>query len=203
MTATNLYELQQGLWDLVTMVQAEDETDEEIAGWHAEAMALLEGEFDEKIDSCTAMVRHLEAEAEFIKGEAKRMAQRAKFYANRAERLKLYMCSAILDRPKVKCKNKTKRQLVRDGEGAPSVKTVNVDHDHEVIKTKRFTVRIQQSQLSIDTALVKIYDAEEPFVHYEPVIESAKALAAIRENGEIPPGFEDAVKEGKWSLRIR
>lgn len=99
-----LYELTSQYEDLVKV--AADCGDPAEAQMFADTIEGLQGEISEKVESCAAVVKTLEAEGDAIREEEKRLAARRQSLGNASDRLKLYMLDSMkaASLPKIKGK---------------------------------------------------------------------------------------------------
>jgi hypothetical protein len=91
-----LYEIDSKISDLLEMIYEDAETNGgEIADDMAEELEGLEMERTVKIENIACYVKNLDAEAEAIKAEEKRLAERRKTAENKAVRLREYLALAL------------------------------------------------------------------------------------------------------------
>lgn len=72
-----------------------DPEDEGEAQLMASALEAIDGEYTETITNCVYALRNIEAEAEAIRAEEKRLAARRKASENKADRLKEYIAQGM------------------------------------------------------------------------------------------------------------
>ena len=87
-----LYEISGEYRTLLTRLETVDEdgvvlTDADVA----EALGEVQVDLEEKIQSCARMVRNLEAEADMLKTESRRLAERSARRQANADKLRVYM----------------------------------------------------------------------------------------------------------------
>jgi hypothetical protein len=99
-----LYELTSQYEELVRT--AADCADPADAQMFADTIEGLQGEIAEKVENCAAVVKTLDAEADAIREEEKRLAARRQSLGTASDRLKLYMLDSlkVAQLPKIKGK---------------------------------------------------------------------------------------------------
>lgn len=87
-----LYELMSGYKDFLTAIENGDIPEDAIA----DTLESIEASIEEKIDNTACLLKVLEAEAEAIKKEEDRLAERRKAKANTYEKIKNYLSEMLL-----------------------------------------------------------------------------------------------------------
>jgi len=91
-----IYEIDSRISNLMEMIYEDAETNGgEIADDMADELEALDMKRAEKIENVACYIKNLDAEAEAIKREEKRLAERRKSAESKAERLKQYLAYAL------------------------------------------------------------------------------------------------------------
>ena len=86
-----LYEISSQYQHIINLMDNEEIPEEAIA----DTIESIQAEFNDKADNIACVIKNLKAEAESIKAESKRLAERAKAKENKIEYLKAYLSSAM------------------------------------------------------------------------------------------------------------
>ena len=116
--------------------------------------------FEDKIESCAAVVKNLSAEADACREEARRLTKKATVIGNRVDSLKDYI----------------KRNLEYVGK--------------RKVDAGVFTVRIQKSPMSVEIQDEALITDEYKWEFSEWRFDKKAIATAIKETGEIPDGVE-------------
>lgn len=89
-----LYEIDWRLWDVIQRGYALDEETGEF--WDDSAFEALEMDRRAKLEGCALFVKNLESDAEAIRAEEKRLAERRKVLENKAEHMRDYIARSMI-----------------------------------------------------------------------------------------------------------
>lgn len=113
----SLYELTEDIITLQSWMEEEDVDDEALK----DTLEGSEGAFDDKIESYSKVIKNLEAEAEALKKESKRLADRKKVIENNIARMKKAMMDAMLAIGKREAGNLLKAKIKKSGGVLPLI----------------------------------------------------------------------------------
>jgi len=152
-----LYELASQYQELIPLAEnADDEAD--LQAFY-DTLDGLQGEIGEKLENCAAVVKTIDAEAEAIAAEEKRLATRRRALQNSADRLKAYMRDGMDAAQMVKHKGKLFTISLQDNPPA-----VVVD-DEASLPRDYCRVKVEPDKTAIKDALKN--GVEVPGVHLE------------------------------------
>jgi chromosome segregation ATPase len=114
-------ELQAAIENLSAMVEAGDMTIEEMG----DNLAAIEGEFDDKVDSCLYALKNLQARAEMMKTARVELQAKERSANNQADRLKSYIRACMIGAGKTKAGGKLFTASVSKGRSSVVVDNMN------------------------------------------------------------------------------
>lgn len=154
-----LYDLTGKLKLLYTMAE-DDEIDNEAI---KDTLEAVDGEFDEKCANIGRVIRSLEADAEEINNEARRLADKKRSVENRVKWLKNYMMENMKEAGKSQAGDAvTKIRIVKNGGKLPLIFEEGLDAEDIPSKYQKVTYDVDKDE--VRAALDK--GVELPFAHY-------------------------------------
>ena len=142
-----MYELTEMYIRLLSMDMDEDVFNDTLEG--------LEGDIEYKVDNIACVIKELNSDAEAIKNEEKKLADRRKAKENKATRLKEYLhqCLSAMDKNKIE----TARNLISIRKNPAKVVLVN-DFYNDAYAEVVETVKIDKNKLKEDLKAGKIVE---------------------------------------------